>query len=230
MEGQDPRRKDENFRRQSGRQYSDWSYACVSAQTLISHFNALETTLLTIFIFNSGGDAIDGLLSLVLINSSRKVSGGLDAGTRNKMLMNVVLEVIIGFTPVLGNFADIFFRCNTKNAALLEEMLKKRVDKAILQADKTGQYGGRLEDRRDHTVPPARPMRPLHGINPHGDQGRYAIEQPVKQESGGWKSGLGLQDGSAKEKSWRSYGALAQSQTNGVVGQQGRKVIGAHDL
>ena len=84
-----------------------------------------------------------------LVKSAGGVSGGLDDGIRNKMVMNVVLEILIGITPVLGDFADTFFQANTKNFVLLEKMLKKRVKELSVHAEKITQNPVRSHARTD---------------------------------------------------------------------------------
>ena len=68
---------------------------------------------------------------MTIVKSASKVSGGLDKGIRERMVMNVIIDVLIGITPVLGDFADSVYQANTKNAKLLEKMLTKRVQKEL---------------------------------------------------------------------------------------------------
>ena len=77
------------------------------------------------------GDAVDGLLAMTVVRQASKVSGGLDKGIRERMVMNVIIDVLIGITPILGDFADSVYQANTKNAKLLEKMLTKRVQKEL---------------------------------------------------------------------------------------------------
>ena len=37
-----------------------------------------------------------------------------------RMLMNVAIDVVVGIVPFLGDLADVFWKSNTKNFALLE--------------------------------------------------------------------------------------------------------------
>ncbi|KAL9630359.1 MAG: hypothetical protein Q9164_006457, partial [Protoblastenia rupestris] len=132
-------------------------------------------------------------MALSIVRSSHKVSNGLDPGIRNKMMMNIILDVLIGLTPVLGDIVDIFFRANTKNAILLEDMLKKRVKKAMAEAEKTGRYeprNNRYEE--DDTRLPRLPMKPdAHDGSPHGSGRRQYVAPDAKgSKNGGWKSGF----------------------------------------
>ncbi len=88
------------------------------------------------------GDAIDGLLAMSIVKSAGNVTGGLDKKIRARMVSNVVIEVMIGLVPVLGDFADGFWQANTKNVLLLEAVLAQRAvdlaEKAKLDAEDGG--------------------------------------------------------------------------------------------
>jgi hypothetical protein len=43
-----------------------------------------------------------------------------------KMWTNVVVDFAIGFVPVIGDIADVWYKCNTRNAILLENELLQR--------------------------------------------------------------------------------------------------------
>jgi hypothetical protein len=71
------------------------------------------------------GDLIGGGLSLVLV--ARSLRYGPPAHLVSRMLANVLTDLILGAIPVVGVFADIWFRANDRNAALLREFLGERV-------------------------------------------------------------------------------------------------------
>lgn len=48
----------------------------------------------------------------------------------SKMMFNIVFDFLIGLVPVIGDIMDIMYKCNTKNAILLEDYLYKRHRKA----------------------------------------------------------------------------------------------------
>ena len=54
------------------------------------------------------------------------------------MVLNVIIDVAIGLTPVLGDIADTFYQANTRNFKLLEDTLRKRVEESIEAAEKAG--------------------------------------------------------------------------------------------
>jgi hypothetical protein len=43
-----------------------------------------------------------------------------------EMKMNVLIDFFIGLVPFVGDLADMLYRCNTRNAILLENELIKR--------------------------------------------------------------------------------------------------------
>ncbi len=107
----------------------------------------------------AAGDFVDFFMAWMVINSAKKVEGGLDKSVESRMWLNVMIDFAIGLVPFLGDFADAFFRCNTKNAVELERMLIRRRDKALEDVEKVHQ--------------PSRPNRPQGqhylGGNPEAD-------------------------------------------------------------
>lgn len=101
--------------------------------------------------FYHENDELIHILSGMVINSAKKVEGGLDKSVESKMWLNVMIDFAIGLVPFLGDFADAFFRANTKNAVELERMLIKRRDKALADVEKAHQSSrpGRPHDQQD---------------------------------------------------------------------------------
>ena len=46
----------------------------------------------------------------------------------SKMLSNVLVDVIVGGIPLIGPLADIWFKANDRNAALMREFLNSRAN------------------------------------------------------------------------------------------------------
>ena len=44
------------------------------------------------------------------------------------MWLNLALDFVVGLVPFLGDLADAVFRCNTKNAVILERFLIQRAE------------------------------------------------------------------------------------------------------
>ena len=73
-------------------------------------------------------------MALILVNMAMKISGSNKSDARwarGKMCTNIAINFGIGLFPVLGDIADIFYRCNCKNADLLEDLLYRRVKQAV---------------------------------------------------------------------------------------------------
>jgi hypothetical protein len=75
-----------------------------------------------------GGDVIGSLLGVytVVIAVRRSVSPVVIA----RMIMNLGLDAVIGFVPLVGDLADFGFKANKKNVELLERSLETRGGKA----------------------------------------------------------------------------------------------------
>lgn len=87
------------------------------------------------------GDAVDLLMALSLIKKAAKVDGGLPKRLYGMMFTNIMLDFAIGFIPLLGDFADVFFRANTRNAWLLDAYLAekaKALQAGVVQDPDTG--------------------------------------------------------------------------------------------
>lgn len=64
------------------------------------------------------GDAVAGLLGSVIIIHAYQMR--VPRVVQLRMLINLVVDVVIGMVPLVGDVADVFWKSNTKNFALLE--------------------------------------------------------------------------------------------------------------
>jgi hypothetical protein len=71
------------------------------------------------------GDLVAGAMSLTLV--ARSLRYGPPAALVSKMLANVLTDMILGAIPVVGFLADVWFKANERNAALLREYLQQRL-------------------------------------------------------------------------------------------------------
>ncbi len=76
------------------------------------------------------GDATMVLAALRIVHLGRKL--GVPEHIQSKMMRNVLVDFGLGFIPIVGDIADIFYKANRKNVQLLErwwiETHKKDVD------------------------------------------------------------------------------------------------------
>ena len=72
-------------------------------------------------LFPVAGDAIAAVVSISLI--ARSLKYGIPRDIIAKMLANVLVDLLVGAVPGVGDLADIWFRANARNVALLREYL-----------------------------------------------------------------------------------------------------------
>ena len=72
------------------------------------------------------GDAIGVLMALNVLRTCMQIEGGLTQSIKTRMMINVIMDFVVGLIPFLGDLADAAFKCNTKNLRLLEETLDKK--------------------------------------------------------------------------------------------------------
>lgn len=68
------------------------------------------------------GDVLTALISLSIINDARKL--GVPRTLLGRMLFNVAAEMFVGEIPVLGDVADVMWRANLRNVAIIEQYFK----------------------------------------------------------------------------------------------------------
>lgn len=68
-----------------------------------------------------GGDVVTGLLSVYVVFEAAKM--GLPAPTLGRMGFNILLDVLSGMVPVLGDLFDVGWKANSRNVALIEKHL-----------------------------------------------------------------------------------------------------------
>lgn len=68
---------------------------------------------------------------MMVVKSCEGIEGGLPPSLHMKMLLNVVIDFLIGLVPFLGDIADAVYKCNTRNAVLLEKHLREKGARAL---------------------------------------------------------------------------------------------------
>jgi hypothetical protein len=81
------------------------------------------------------GDALGYFIALMIFKRMRKVEGGLDTGTQIRMLINIMIDVLVGLIPFVGDVIDAAFKSNTKNVRLLERHLDQKYKPEALKKD-----------------------------------------------------------------------------------------------
>lgn len=67
------------------------------------------------------GDFVGTILSAYIVIEAARV--GLPKATLGKMVLNIILESVIGAVPVVGDLFDFAWKANTKNIELMETHL-----------------------------------------------------------------------------------------------------------
>ncbi|MCB0326663.1 MAG: DUF4112 domain-containing protein [Bdellovibrionales bacterium] len=70
------------------------------------------------------GDFLSLAASLYIVMESKKL--GISKTIFQKMLLNILIDFLIGVTPVLGDILDMYWKCNLRNIKLLEQELLRR--------------------------------------------------------------------------------------------------------
>jgi hypothetical protein len=71
------------------------------------------------------GDFVGGLISLGLVLRMRQI--GVPSECINKMIRNVLIDVIVGGVPILGDGFDFFFKVNERNLRIARRCLTVEV-------------------------------------------------------------------------------------------------------
>ncbi|KAI0200749.1 hypothetical protein F4808DRAFT_427783 [Astrocystis sublimbata] len=77
------------------------------------------------------GDLADTFLALLVVRTAKQIEGGLPFGLLLKMYFWVIVDLIIGLVPFVGDLADALVLANTRNAAALEEHLRQKGKKNL---------------------------------------------------------------------------------------------------
>jgi len=71
------------------------------------------------------GDGLDMLLAFNLIRRMSGVEGGLPNSVKVHMVINMIIDFLVGLIPFIGDLADAAIKCNSKNVRVFEEHLDK---------------------------------------------------------------------------------------------------------
>ena len=127
--------------------------------------------------FVSIGDGADAALALMVIRTCEKVDGGLPSRLRMMMLINLVLDFFIGLVPFVGDIADAIYKCNSRNAILLEKHLREKGAKSLKKQKK---QPNQVQDQVvDMSLPDEFDKNEEHGVV----DTTSGMEMPSKPES-----------------------------------------------
>lgn len=159
----------------------------------------------------SAGDGLDAALAMMVVRDCDQVDGGLPAQLRTRMMMNVVLDFVIGLVPFIGDIADAIYKCNTRNAVLLEKHLRDKSNKVEKSRAKRVNQAGHEQRPVDLSIPEefdryeegllpdppgytedhvSEPVPSQHNIEPHRPaEPRPSHRSESTRRDNGWFSG-----------------------------------------
>lgn len=81
-----------------------------------------------------GGDLMTGLISVYIVAEAARL--GTPAATLGRMGLNILLELLVGTVPMVGDLFDVVWKANAQNVALLERHIRSprpsgRLDKVF---------------------------------------------------------------------------------------------------
>ena len=85
----------------------------------------------------------------MVMRSCAEIEGGLPARLKSQMLINIVLDFFVGLIPFIGDIADAIYKCNTRNAILLENHLRKENEKRAKSGNRPALTDPSLPDEFD---------------------------------------------------------------------------------
>ena len=96
------------------------------------------------------GDALDLALAYMVVKTCEQVRPPLPSSVKTKMQMNLAIDFIIGLVPFIGDIADAIYKCNTRNAVLLENELRKRGERRLKDANRQHEVDPSLPETYDN--------------------------------------------------------------------------------
>ncbi|GAD95353.1 hypothetical protein NFIA_074790 [Paecilomyces variotii No. 5] len=85
------------------------------------------------------GDVGDAALAMMVLRTCGEIDGGLPGNLWMHMMFNIMLDFAIGLVPFVGDIADALYKCNSRNAILLERHLRAKGAKALAKGNKQQQ-------------------------------------------------------------------------------------------
>ena len=90
------------------------------------------------------------MLAYMVVKTCEQIKPPLPASVKGKMHMNLAIDFIIGLVPFIGDIADAVYKCNTRNAVLLEKELRKRGEKRLRDANRRYEVDPSLPEEYDN--------------------------------------------------------------------------------
>lgn len=112
------------------------------------------------------GDIIAAFFALQLVHKAETITGGLPAGIRLKMMANIIWDFAMGLIPLVGDFMNILYKCNSRNFILLEKHLVEKY--SALQTTKPVETNT-VPETKPRAMPTDEPVQETGIINSKSD-------------------------------------------------------------
>jgi len=144
------------------------------------------------------GDIVDTLFALMVVKSCGNIDGGLPSSLHAKMVSNVIIDFVIGLVPFVGDLADAVYKCNTRNAVILEKHLRQKGKKTL--KNQRGQPDMSLPEEWDKYANGATGEHPNRGGQEYGTVETPAEARPARhpqrsRSQGRWFGGSKNREG-----------------------------------
>lgn len=77
------------------------------------------------------GDIMNVCLSLQVIKLAHQVDSGLPPAVLAQMVGNIVIDFVLGITPIVGTIVGAIYKANSRNSLVLEHFLKERANQNL---------------------------------------------------------------------------------------------------
>lgn len=135
-----------------------------SASVFQSTRNPQPQSSMSLLIVYRVGDFICAAIAWRLVQRCNKIEGGLPAAIRAQMVYHVIIDLLLGLIPFVGDILDSLYRCNTKNVMLLEQHLRTKHNPGSTKKKRWSAGLERFEGGKDQFA--KNPM-PVENVKPH---------------------------------------------------------------
>ncbi|KAI3403917.1 hypothetical protein KGF56_003347 [Candida oxycetoniae] len=117
------------------------------------------------------GDLLAFYFAWQLVRTAKKINGGLPKSLEAEMMANVTFDFGIGLIPIIGDFINVLYKCNSRNFVLLEKHLiekyrgKEKRELAVVPNTVTGDPG--IDGKNTYTSQPVSDLTMNSNIGEH---------------------------------------------------------------
>jgi len=124
-------------------------------------------------------------MAYTLVRRMRKIEGGLPGALLAHMYLNIIVDFAVGLVPLLGDLADAYVKCNSKNVRLLEKRLDELHKPEALQREDEQRERKTKRKTRPATVYEDFSDEEIERLNSSIDNSHEDVRQPNRAYSPG---------------------------------------------